>query len=157
MKCPYCGHEELKVTDSRNNVESNSIRRRRECLDCGTRFTTFETVDVAMQVKKRDGSYEEFQQEKLRQGIQHACNHTKVGRDQVQVVAAEVAEELVKRQVHEVQSQELGQLIIDKLRAIDRVAYIRFACVYRRFKEIDEVMAAIESIADEESIKNTIA
>ncbi|MCB1081790.1 MAG: transcriptional repressor NrdR [Chlamydiia bacterium] len=150
MKCPFCGHEESKVTDSRNASETNAIRRRRECLSCARRFTTFETVDISMQIKKRDGSYEEFSMQKLIKGLDAASRHTRISHDQVRDLASSIACELIEKQVREIDTKALGQIAMDKLRKLDTVAYIRFACVYRRFKDVDEIMDAIHTIAPEE-------
>ena len=146
MKCPYCHHEELRVADSRNALEANAIRRRRECLACGERFTTFETVELSLQVHKRDGRYEDFQQIKLMNGIDAACRHTSVSRDQVIALAHEITSELRMRQSREVSTRELGEMVMKALQPVDPIAYIRFACVYRRFRDIDELMEAIKTI-----------
>ncbi len=150
MKCPFCGHDESKVTDSRNASETNAIRRRRECLQCNKRFTTFETVDISLQVLKRDGSYEDFSLQKLVKGLDSASRHTRISHDQVRDLASQIANELVENQVREISATNLGELVMEKLRALDTVAYIRFACVYRRFKDVDEIMDAIHTIAPEE-------
>jgi transcriptional repressor NrdR len=153
MKCPFCGHEELKVTDSRNAVETNAIRRRRECLQCSRRFTTFETVDISMQIKKRDGSYEDFSMDKLIKGLDAASRHTRISHDQVRDLASSIVNELIEKQVREIDTTTLGQVAMDKLRKLDTVAYIRFACVYRRFKDVDEIMDALSTAAPEEAKK----
>lgn len=150
MKCPFCGHEESKVTDSRNASETNAIRRRRECLQCGKRFTTFETVDISLQVRKRDGSFEDFNLQKLIKGLDSASRHTRISHDQVRDLATQIANELVENQGREITTTKLGELVMEKLRKLDTVAYIRFACVYRRFKDVDEIMDAIHTIAPEE-------
>jgi transcriptional repressor NrdR len=154
MKCPYCGHEELKVTDSRNAGETNAIRRRRECLSCTRRFTTFETVDLSMQVRKRDGSYEDFQIEKLIRGIDAASRHTRISHDQVRDLASSIVNELFEKQLREIDSTKLGEIVMQRLRHLDTVAYIRFACVYRRFKDLDEIVKAINIAAtDQEKVE----
>lgn len=150
MKCPFCGHEESKVTDSRNANETNAIRRRRECFQCGKRFTTFETVDISLQVCKRDGSYEDFNLHKLIKGLDSASRHTRISHDQVRDLASSIANELVENQVREIDTTRLGELVMERLRVLDTVAYIRFACVYRRFKDVDEIMDAIHTVAPEE-------
>lgn len=146
MRCPFCNYEDLKVTDSRNAFEMNAIRRRRECLKCQRRFTTFETVELMIQVKKRDGRYEDFQQQKLIDGMEAACRHTKISRDQVQALTTHVMAELMERQVREISTKELGELVMKYLQPLDAIAYIRFACVYKRFKDIKELIEAIQSI-----------
>ncbi len=147
MRCPFCSHEESKVTDSRDAVEINAIRRRRECCQCLRRFTTFETMDLSLQVKKRDGTYQDFQQEKLIAGMDAACRHTRVSHAQVQSLAFKIKSDLVGRGVREIASKELGEIVMQHLQALDVIAYIRFACVYKRFKDLDELVEAIRSIA----------
>ncbi len=144
MKCPFCHYEESKVTDSRNATESIAIRRRRECLKCLKRFTTFETVDLLIQVKKRDGRFEEFQVEKLIRGLDSACRHTRISHEQVLALAADITQEVIEKQMREIDTLTIGELIMERLKERDTVAYVRFACVYRRFKDRDELMHALE-------------
>ena len=155
MKCPYCHSEELKVTDSREATEMNAIRRRRECLACLKRFTTFETVELTVQVKKRDGRYEEFEQRKLIKGLEAACHHTTLSREHAIAIASQITGDVMQRQVREVTTTELGNMGMKHLQTLDPIAYIRFACVYKRFKNIDELMDAIQSIKpkDEAQLK----
>lgn len=146
MKCPYCEGEELKVIDSRESVEFNAIRRRRECFGCQKRFTTFETVELSLQVHKRDGRYEEFQQAKLINGMGAACLHTSISRDQVIQIASDLTGKLMERHVREISTRELGNMVMQVLQKLDPIAYIRFACVYKRLKNIDELVEAIDAI-----------
>lgn len=146
MKCPFCHHPDLKVIDSREAAELNAIRRRRECLECLKRFTTFETIELTVQVHKRDGRYEDFQQQKLINGLDAACRHTTISHDQVIAIAAKITEDLLQSQVHIISTTELGEIVMKHLQALDEIAYIRFACVYRRFKDIEELMQAIKTI-----------
>lgn len=146
MKCPYCHSEDLKVTDSREAAEINAIRRRRECLQCSKRFTTFETLELMIQVFKRDGTYEDFQQQKLINGLAAACRHTKISHDQVVSLAAEISDELMQSQKREVSTTELGEIVMRHLQILDPIAYIRFACVYRRFKDLKDLEEAIKTI-----------
>lgn len=146
MKCPFCQHEGLKVTDSRDAIEMNAIKRRRECLDCARRFTTFETVELIVQVKKRNGTYEDFQQQKLLNGLVAACHHTKISHDQVIALASQLTHELMHAQVQEISTTQLGEMVMKSLQALDPIAYIRFACVYRRFKDLRELEEAIKTI-----------
>jgi transcriptional repressor NrdR len=150
MRCPFCRHEESKVTDSRTVAETNSIRRRRECLHCLRRFTTFETLDLSLQVQKRDGCYEDFSQDKLMKGLEAACNHTIVSRDQVRAIAYRITADLMERPQREVTTREIGEMAMKYLQTLDTIAYIRFACVYRRFKHVDELMDALEMITSQE-------
>lgn len=146
MKCPFCHHEELKVTDSRDAPEMNTIRRRRECLNCQRRFTTFETIELTVEVKKRDGRYEDFEQQKLIKGLEAACRHTTISREQVIAIASQITGDIMQQQVREITTTELGELVMKQLQAMDPIAYIRFACVYRRFKNVEELVEAIQSI-----------
>lgn len=148
MRCPFCGHLESKVTDSRNATDTNAVRRRRECLACLRRFTTFETVDLTIQVRKRDGHYEDFHQEKLIKGLDAACRHTRVSHDAVRILADKITADLLERQVREVDTTEIGEMVMDHLKGLDMIAYIRFACVYRRFKDVDELRDAIELVSE---------
>lgn len=146
MRCPFCQSEELKVTDSRNAIEDNAIRRRRECLACFKRFTTFEIIELSIQVKKRDGRYEDFQQAKLIHGMEAACRHTQISRDQYIVIATEITGRIMQTQANEISTKEIGELVMQNLEKLDPIAYIRFACEYRRFKDIGELIEAIRPI-----------
>jgi len=148
MKCPFCSSEDLKVNDSRDAMEGKATRRRRECLACQRRFTTFETLELTIQVQKRDGRYEDFQQQKLIRGLEAACSHTKISREQVILIATKITDEIMQKQLREVTTKEIGEMVMAELRVLDSIAYIRFACVYRRFKEIDELLEAIESVCE---------
>lgn len=156
MRCPFCNHEELKVTDSRDAPEVNAIRRRRECLGCQERFTTFETIELTVEVKKRDGRYEEFEQQKLIKGLEAACNHTTISREQLFAIASKITSDVMQAQVREITTTELGSMVCQHLQALDPIAYIRFACVYRRLKNIDELNDAIKNVKpkDERVEKN---
>ncbi len=164
MRCPFCNDEESKVTDSRNAAETNAVRRRRECLKCLKRFTTFETIDLTIQVQKRDGRYEDFRQDKLIRGLDAACRHTRISHDQVLALAYKITSDLMEKGVRELPTSELGEIVMQHLQALDPIAYIRFACVYRRFKHVDELMDALGNInpkdgvayKDEISMKGTL-
>ncbi|MCH9621985.1 MAG: Transcriptional repressor NrdR [Chlamydiia bacterium] len=147
MKCPCCGYEETKVTDSRNQHESNSVRRRRECLECGKRFTTFESVDLTIQVKKRDGSFQEFSLEKLVKGLDSACRHTKISHDQVVAIASDVTMDIMGSGVREIDTLRIGEIVMKKLCKLDPIAYVRFACVYRRFQDMEQLKKALMDVA----------
>ena len=146
MKCPFCHHEELKVIDSRDAPDTNATRRRRECLQCLRRFTTFETIELTLQVHKRDGHYEDFHQQKLINGLEAACRHTTVSHDQVIAIASQISDELLQRQVRDITTTEIGEIVMNRLQDLDPIAFIRFACVYRRFKDIGELKEAINVI-----------
>jgi transcriptional repressor NrdR len=152
MRCPFCNNEESKVTDSRNAAETNAVRRRRECLRCLRRFTTFETIDLTIQVQKRDGRYEDFRQDKLIKGLDAACRHTKINHDQVLALAYRITSDLMEGGVREIRTSELGEAVMKHLQALDPIAYIRFACVYRRFKHVDELVYEIAHITPKDGV-----
>lgn len=148
MRCPFCQHHDLKVTDTRESGEGRSIRRRRECLACKRRFTTFETIEFsAVQVQKRDGHYEEFSFEKLLDGLQKACRHTKISQEEVHEIAMQIQGRLLKEESSSIPSQQIGDSVMQHLKQRDEIAYIRFACEYRRFKDINELIDEIEHIS----------
>lgn len=149
MKCPFCQKQELKVTDSREAPELNAIRRRRECQSCSQRFTTFETIELTIQVYKRDGSFEDFQKQKLINGLDSACRHTAVSYEDVIQIAEKITLLLIEKQVRQVSTRELGLMVMNELQSKDSIAYIRFACVYRRFTDITQLMDAVKAVQDE--------
>jgi len=155
MHCPFCSHPESKVTDSRNAFDQNAIRRRRECLKCLRRFTTFETVDLTLQVLKRDGRFEDFSQDKLIKGLDAACRHTRISHDQVRALAYKITSDLMEKQLREISTKEIGEIVMEHLKNMDTIAYIRFACVYRRFKDVNELKNAIDHIVPETCIEGT--
>ncbi|MBQ7362911.1 MAG: transcriptional repressor NrdR [Clostridia bacterium] len=144
MKCPVCNHPDSRVIDSRSVEENASIKRRRECPACGRRFTTYEVVDtVAIAVVKRDGRREFFDSHKLILGIERACQKRPVNAAEV---ARDIETELQNALVSEITSQDIGELVLSRLRDIDIVSYIRFASVYREFQDIDSFMNEIKSL-----------
>lgn len=152
MKCPYCSHNDLKVIDSREAPEMNAVKRRRECLKCTKRFTTFETIELTIQVRKRDGRYEEFQKNKLIHGMRAACQHTTISLEQVHTIAEQITGNLMERNLREISAKELGEIVMKTLQPKDPIAYIRFACVYRRFKNVAELKDAIEAIHPKDDV-----
>lgn len=153
MQCPFCHHADLKVVDSRNALEANAIRRRRQCLKCHKRFTTFEMVELSLQVKKRNDHYEDFDEQKIIRGLEAACRHTKISREQIKDLTSKITIEIMQKQAKEITAKEIGEMVMDHLQKLDNVAYIRFACVYRRFKSIDELMSAIANLHPLENMK----
>ena len=145
MKCPFCKNNESKVTDSRNSNDYKSIRRRRECLNCLNRFTTFETIDLIIQIRKKDGKFKEFDVLKLIKGINAAAYRTSISREKVKEIAYQITEELIQNHTKEITTSKLGEIVMRKLYELDKIAYIRFACVYKRFKDIDELKHAIHT------------
>ena len=147
MKCQYCGCLDSKVIDSRPSEEGLSIRRRRECIQCGRRFTTYEIVEtVPLVVVKRDKSRETFDRSKLLRSIISACDKRHVSREQMESIADEIQFTLQNALQNEVTSAYIGELVLEKLRVIDEVAYIRFASVYRSFKDISQFMEEITKL-----------
>ena len=147
MKCIYCGCEESKVLDSRSTDETNSIRRRRECLGCGKRFTTYETVEMTpILVIKSDGSRQAFDINKIKNGIIKACEKRPVSISQIDEVALDIEKTLQNNFSQEVPSSTIGQMVMDALKKLDEVAYVRFASVYRQFKDIDSFKKLLEEL-----------
>lgn len=147
MKCIYCGYSDSKVVDSRATDESNSIRRRRECLNCGKRFTTYETVETSpLLVVKRDGSRQSFDSEKIKKGIIKACEKRPVSISQIEIIVADIEKHLSNSLSQEVKSNEIGELVMQKLKQIDDIAYIRFACVYRKFEDVTKLIDFLNTI-----------
>ncbi len=141
MRCPFCAQDEGKVVDSRASKEGDAIRRRRECLNCGRRFTTYERIEeVAQMVVKKDGRREPFDRWKLKSGILKAVEKRAVGMDQVDAMIESVERELFNATEHEVPTETIGEAVMERLKQLDKVAYVRFASVYRQFKDINEFM-----------------
>ncbi len=150
MKCPFCGHAEDRVVDSRVGRGGEFIRRRRECLKCQRRYTTYEYVeDVLPMVVKRDGRREPFDRQKLRSSILKACEKRSVGVQAVDDVVAEIEARLHERAEKEISSLELGELVMERLQKLDQVAYVRFASVYRQFKDISQFMDEVKGLLKE--------
>ena len=150
MKCPYCGFNESKVIDSRPADENNSIRRRRECLSCTRRFTTYETVEsLPVVVVKKDGSRQSFDRGKVLGGMIRACEKRPVPLARLEKVSAEIEQELQNAMEREVSTEVIGERVMENLRAIDQVAYVRFASVYRQFQDIDSFMEELSKLLAE--------
>jgi len=149
MKCPQCSFEEDKVVDSRTTKEGEAIRRRRECLKCGFRFTTYEYIERApLMVVKKDGRREQYSREKLLGGLMRACEKRPVSREQLERVIDDVETVMFAKFKNEVKSEEIGNLVIDRLQTLDEVAYVRFASVYRQFKDINQFMSEVRALLD---------
>ena len=149
MKCPFCGYLEDRVVDSRESGEATSVRRRRECLKCNRRFTTYEKIEeVLLKVVKRDHTREDYNRGKLLGGILKACEKRPIGMDQIEVVVDEIEREIEKGNEREVESKEIGEIVMRRLHKIDEVAYVRFASVYRQFKDVNEFMDVIKKLLD---------
>lgn len=145
MKCIYCGNTESKVLDSRSSDDTNSIRRRRECLSCGKRFTTYETVETTpLLVIKSDNSRQEFDAEKLKRGIIRACEKRPVSMAQIDMMVSNIEKVLYNSLDQEVESSKIGELVMDNLKKVDEVSYIRFASVYRKFADLTHFIEFIQ-------------
>ena len=147
MKCPYCCCVESRVVDSRQSEDGSSIRRRRECENCKRRFTTYERVDmVPLIVVKKDQTRETFDVGKLRSGIVKACEKRPVSMDQMEAMVSEIEKQLSNRMEKEVDSTYIGELIMEQLKQVDEVAYVRFASVYRQFTDVNTFIKEIEKL-----------
>ena len=148
MHCPFCAHPDTKVIDSRLVADGEQIRRRRECIQCGERFTTFETAELVMpRVIKQDGTREPFNEEKLRYGIQRALEKRPVSVEAIEAAITHIQQKLRATGEREVPSRNVGEWVMDELRQLDQVAYVRFASVYRSFQDLEEFRAEIEKIS----------
>lgn len=149
MKCPICGHLESKVLDSRPSNEGASIRRRRECLACQKRFTTFETIEImSFMVVKKDKTRELFDRSKVKKGIVRACEKRPVTMEQIETAVSEIEQQLLASMRSEIPSTEVGEMVMDKLKSLDEVAYVRFASVYRQFKDITTFRDELNKLLD---------
>ncbi len=147
MKCPYCSFEEDKVIDSRPTDEGATIRRRRECLSCHKRYTTYEKVEsLPIMVIKKDGSRQPYDREKVRKGILRACEKRSISINQIESVLDSIEAQISNSLEREVTSEFIGELVMDKLRELDEVAYVRFASVYRQFKDINTFMNELNKL-----------
>jgi transcriptional repressor NrdR len=150
MKCPFCGKARNKVIDSRLGKNGRTIRRRRECLDCKKRFTTYEKVETVLpMVVKKDGRREPFNHEKIRSGIQKACQKRPISIGKIDDFVDNIGQEFQESGQREIQSSDIGEKVIEKLKEWDDVAYVRFASVYRQFKDINEFMSELKELLDE--------
>ena len=147
MKCLFCGCENSKVLDSRSTEETNAIRRRRECLGCGKRFTTYETIETTpILVIKNDGSRQPFDILKIKSGIIKACEKRPVSLNQIDQMCVEIEKQVQNSLSQEISSKEIGELVMEKLKHVDQVAYVRFASVYRQFKDATNFIKFLNEI-----------
>lgn len=147
MKCPFCSSRDTKVTDSRDTDEGVSIRRRRQCLSCNRRFTTYETVEQsALRVIKKNGTRELFDRSKVRNGIVRACEKRNVTSSQIEAIVELVERTIRNNMGREVSSEVIGNIVMDELQKLDQVAYVRFASVYREFKDIESFMEELQHL-----------
>lgn len=147
MKCPFCSFDESKVVDSRSTDDNTTIRRRRECLSCGKRYTTYEKVeDIPILVIKRDLTREIFNREKVVNGLIIACQKRPISRKQIENIAEEIEKTISNKMLTEVETEHIGEMVMDKLKEIDEISYVRFASVYRQFKDINTFLEEIKSL-----------
>ena len=147
MKCPYCHYEDTQVTDSRLAEDGSAVKRRRQCKNCGRRFTTYERIErIGLTVVKKDGKREEYSRDKLSRSIEIACTKRPVSADRREQVVNEIETQLFKLGMSEVPTDTVGELVMQKLRELDEVAYIRFASVYRNFADLEEMREAMEGM-----------
>ena len=147
MKCPYCEHEESKVIDSRPTDEGEAIRRRRECLGCGKRFTTYEKIEnIQLMVIKKDGSREQFDRQKLLSGIQRSCEKRPVPVSTMEHIVFEIENAVQNLLEREVKTEQIGEMVMDKLKNVDEVAYVRFASVYRQFTDVNTFVEEVNKL-----------
>ena len=154
MRCPFCGNEDTRVTDSRPVEESNSIRRRRQCDGCGKRFTTYEKIEtIPMVVIKKDNNREPYDRSKIEGGILRACHKRPVSVNQIKRVVDEIEKEIFDREEKEISSSEIGELVIKRVHSLDPVAYVRFASVYREFKDVGTFMEELGKLLEQENVR----
>ena len=147
MKCPFCGHKEDKVIDSRSTQDDASIRRRRECIQCTRRFTTYEYVEkIPLMVIKSDGRREPFSRPKIMEGLMRSCEKRAVGLGQLESLIDDVEKEIQKKYDKEIDAKVIGDLVMERLSKLDGVAYVRFASVYRQFKDVTEFMKELKDL-----------
>ena len=152
MKCPYCGHLDSRVIESRTTEEMTAVRRRRECPDCKRRFTTYERIEgQPLVVIKKDGSREAFSREKILNGMLKACEKRPIPLDVLEQASFDIEKEVRYTGKGEISSRQIGELVMDRLKEIDDVAYVRFASVYREFRDVDSFLKEVERILDERS------
>jgi transcriptional repressor NrdR len=156
MKCPYCGHEEDKVVDSRSSKEGQAVRRRRECLKCEKRYTTYEYIEtVPLTIIKNDQRREPYDRQKLMGGILSACNKRHISTDKIEAVVDRIENQIQKLSKTEIPSKEIGGLVMNELYQLDDVAYVRFASVYRKFKDKGEFITEVKELAAKNDTQHT--
>lgn len=147
MKCPFCSYEESKVIDSRSTDDNTTIRRRRECLKCNKRYTTYEKIeDFPILVVKKDLTRENFNKEKIINGLIIACQKRPISRKQMEDIACEIEKNISNSMVTEIPSKDIGEMVMEKLKDIDEISYVRFASVYRQFKDINTFLEEIKNL-----------
>lgn len=152
MKCPFCSHENTRVIDSRHAEDNNSIRRRRVCDECGKRFTTYEKIEtIPLIIIKKDNNREAYDRSKIEAGVLRACHKRPVSAQQITTLVDEVENEIFNREEREIPSGTIGELVMNKLKDLDAVAYVRFASVYREFKDVNTFMDELKSVLNDKN------
>ncbi len=152
MKCPFCSHENTRVIDSRPAEDNNSIRRRRVCDECGKRFTTYEKIEtIPLIIIKKDNNREAYDRAKIEAGVLRACHKRPVSAQQITTLVDEVENEIFNREEREIPSGTIGELVMNKLKDLDAVAYVRFASVYREFKDVNTFMNELKSVLNDKN------
>ena len=152
MKCPFCSHENTRVIDSRPAEDNNSIRRRRVCDECGKRFTTYEKIEtIPLIMIKKDNNREAYDRAKIEAGVLRACHKRPVSAQQITTLVDEVENEIFNREEREIPSGTIGELVMNKLKDLDAVAYVRFASVYREFKDVNTFMDELKSVLNDKN------
>ncbi|QNM01405.1 transcriptional repressor NrdR [Firmicutes bacterium OM08-11AC] len=152
MKCPFCSHENTRVIDSRPAEDNNSIRRRRVCDECGKRFTTYEKIEtIPLIIIKKDNNREAYDRSKIEAGVLRACHKRPVSAQQITTLVDEVENEIFNREEREIPSGTIGELVMNKLKDLDAVAYVRFASVYREFKDVNTFMDELKSVLNDKN------
>ena len=152
MKCPFCSHENTRVIDSRPAEDNNSIRRRRVCDECGKRFTTYEKIEtIPLIIIKKDNNREAYDRSKIEAGVLRACHKRPVSAQQITTLVDEVENEIFNREEREIPSGPIGELVMNKLKDLDAVAYVRFASVYREFKDVNTFMDELKSVLNDKN------
>jgi transcriptional repressor NrdR len=154
MKCPWCGYKEDRVVDSRSTAGASAIRRRRECLKCGRRFTTYEYIEENwLMVIKKDGRREPFDRKKILAGIMKACEKRPISLEKMEEIVRQVERTIQRTTEREVSSRRIGELVMEKLKQLDDVAYVRFASVYRQFRDVSQFMEELKSVLKKQKRK----
>ena len=149
MRCPFCNQDNSKVVDSRPVEDTNSIRRRRMCESCGKRFTTYEKVEtIPLSVIKKDQTREQYDRSKIESGVVRSCHKRPVSVDQIEACVDEIENKIFNLGVREIESEKIGEIVMDQIRDLDQVAYVRFASVYRQFKDADTFMSELKKLLD---------
>ena len=149
MMCPFCGDDNTRVLDSRPAVDNEAIRRRRQCDECGKRFTTYEKVEtIPLIVIKKDKNRETYDRSKIESGVVRSCHKRPVSVDQIEACVDEIENKIFNLGVREIESEKIGEIVMDQIRDLDQVAYVRFASVYRQFKDADTFMSELKKLLD---------